>query len=841
MHEAAEFPAADLPAWPTSFVGRETEVARVGQALVEERFVTLTGAGGCGKTRLAAEAAARVVEGHRDRVRWVDLTPAWTTSLVAYDVARAFRLVAEGDRRPIITTLCEHLNGSDALLVVDHCDSQIERCAELVDMLLKAAPELQVLATSRQPLGVMDEVALRVPPLDTATARQLFVERATAAEPKFGSEDETGDAVGDICRRLDGVPLAIELAAARVRTMSPARIAAGLGTSFRARSAARRTAPSPQETMETAIVWSYGLLEGTERTLLRRLSVFASGFTLESAEDISAAVGLEHDVVAPALSRLIDYGLVEKCPRQDEGRYRLPETIRERATATLVDAGESDAIRDRHRDYFVAFAERAESELVQQDGPQWLDRLERERHNFVAVAEWCESTGAYDSLLRLLTALTLFFELRQHAQAGGRWFARALASEGGPSQLRVRALWGAARLALYNGDVAALGRHAAEALAMAETLGDEASLCRALNINGAATAWFTSNVAGGRDLLERSTALGRKLGDDLTLVEGLRLSALARMVQGDYTDVGRSLAELRSVAERLGNRFQIVWYHTIVGWARLQGGDFPRARRALEMALEEDRQMGGSVTAGIAAALLGEVDAVTGRYEEAETRLVPFLRSGAAECHLGTPWALPALGRLLVGLGRPGEAGEIIEPLLAALRRLGAPLHLAEALLVLGIAHAGVGSDGAAKAALHEARTIATAINNAWLTAHVDHHLAEVARRRGDMVGAADLHRRALAARAPAGLRPGVAESLEAIAALVADRGRYVDGARLFSAAAGLRRGMGLARWPVDQPRYDTDVTGARRALGDSAFQIAWAEGAALGFDDAVAYGAETG
>jgi DNA-binding CsgD family transcriptional regulator len=538
------------------------------------------------------------------------------------------------------------------------------------------------------------------------------------------------------------------------------------------------------------------------------------------------------------LSHLVDKSLVQADVTQGDGRYRLLETIRAYAQAKLLEAGESETTRDRHRDYFLALAERVEPELMLRDGKVWLNRLEQERGNLFSAAEWCDANGAYEPLLRMLTALVFFFELHSHLAQAGRWFARALdAYDDRPSALRARATWGAAHVALYGGDFEALGRYAPKALAMAEEIGDEVALCRALNTNALATAWLTDDLDGGRAMFERSATLGRKLGDNWALADGLKLTTFAWMLQDDYRNILPPLAEFRDVSERLGNRFFLAWYQTTLGWAWVHQGDFARAEQALETALAEDMELGGCATAGIVTALLGEIEALTGRYDDAEARLVPFLsRAAATGDYLGAPWGVPTLARVLVGHGRPEEARDMIGPFVELLRPLGLPYHIADGLRVLGAAHLGAGDDAAAEAALSEAKTLATTISNPWLGGLANHHLAELARRRGDSAQAEDLHHAALAQRATAGLQPGVAESLEALAGLAAGQESYTEAARLLGAASTLRDGMGLARWPDDQSGFDTDVANARMGLGEDAFDAAWAEGAALTLDDAVAY-----
>ncbi|MGQ0717224.1 MAG: hypothetical protein ACT4NP_07875 [Pseudonocardiales bacterium] len=688
-------------------------------------------------------------------------------------------------------------------------------------------------------LGVPGEVTWRVPSLGEEAGAHLFMERAALVRPGFTVESDDAEVVGQICRRLDGLPLAIELAAARVRMMSPAGIAAALGDRFRLLTGGSRTALPRQQTLETSVGWSYDLLDDAERALLRRLSVFAGGFTLDAAESVCADEIVDRYAVLDVLSRLVDKSLVQADVdqadvNQVQGRYGLLETIRFFARGHLVGSGESDVTRERHRDFFLALAERAEPELALAGGPAWLDRLEQEWDNLQAAAEWCDATGAYEPFLRLVTALTLFYELHSHLQAGGRRFAQALARDEGPSVLRARALWGAAHVAIYGGDAESMGRYATPALEMAEDVSDEWAMSRALNTNGLVATWLRPEPEQARVLLQRSIALGQKLGDHWVVGAGWKLMTVAWMIQDDYQGLAPALAELGRVAERLGHPYCIAWYHTIVGWAGVHRGDFATAERALETALEHDREIGGASTAGIAMALLGEIESLTGRYDAAEARLGPFLKRAAATGdYLGAPWGVPALAWLLVGRGAPADARDMVGPFVELLRPLGVPYHVSRGLWVLGAAHLATGDLEAAEAALIEANELATAISNPWLAAH---HLGELARRRDDTSQAEDLHHEALTLRARAGLRPGVAESLDSLAALATDQESFSEAARLFGAAGALRTEIGLARWPADQSGYHTDVARARDALGEHAFDAAWAEGQVLTVDEAVAY-----
>jgi predicted ATPase/class 3 adenylate cyclase/DNA-binding CsgD family transcriptional regulator len=823
----------NLPAQLTSFVGRDRELAEVGQALEAARLLTLTGVGGCGKTRLALHATAEAAERFPDGVRWVELAPVSDPDLVPYVVARAFGL-REEESRPVIETLAEQLAGVDALVALDNCEHLVGACAGLVERLLRAAPALRVVATSREALGVPGEVTWQVPSLDDEAATQLFIERAAQVRPGFSPDADGTILVTQICRRLDGIPLAIELAAARTRLMSPARIAAALDDRFRLLTGGGRTALPRQQTLETSVAWSHDLLDDQERALLRRLAVFAGGFTLDAAETVGAAAPLDQYAVLDVISRLVDKSLVH-VDHDAEGRYRLLETIRLYAGQRLVESGESDTTRDRHLAFFLSLAERAEPEIVRGDGADWLAALERDHDNLRTAMEWADSTGASEAFQRLTIALTLFFELHSHLVAGGRWFARALTRDEGPSVVRARALWGAAHVAVYGEDLATLELRAPEALAMAEQVGDGWALGRALNINGLVQAFSEPEAA--RRILERSIELGRRTGDDWAVVDGWKMLTMTWIFQDDYDALAPALVEFRSVSERLGSQFFIAWYHTTIGWIGTFQGDFARARQALELALAYDAELGGGATAGFATPFVGAIESQTGAYDEALARLERFVeRASASGDALGLGCALPFLAQLRVGLGQPSEAVALLEPYIQLSRSLGMAWYLSWDLSILGRALLATGDVDGAQGALDGAKTVAHSIANLRLLAMANHGLGEVARLRGDGIRAEDLYHESLSQRVERQLLPDIAESLEALGGVACDQESYREATRLVGAAAALRRSIGCARWPADVSGHEADVARARQALGDDEFESAWSEGEALSIDEAVTY-----
>jgi predicted ATPase/class 3 adenylate cyclase/DNA-binding CsgD family transcriptional regulator len=820
--------AHNLPVQLTALVGRDSELADLQATFDTTRLLTLTGAGGCGKTRLALQLAADVADRFRAGTWWIELAPVVAPELVSRAVAQALGL-REEEGRPMAETLAEQLAGLDILLVVDNCEQVLDATATLLDELLRAAPGLHVVATSREPLGIPGETTWRVPSLEAPTATELFAVRAAKARPGFAPDADELNAVARISRRLDGKPHANELAAARTRMMSPARIAAALDEGFRVLTGGARTVMPRQQTLEACIGWSHNLLDDDERTLFRRLAVFAGGFTLDAAEVVAADEALDVYAVLDLVSRLVDKSLIQVEPA--EGRYRLLDTIRLFARERLADAGEGDIVRQRHLGYFLDFVERAEPALAVEDGPTWLAQLDVEHDNLRVAMEWADASHEHTAFLRLVTALTLFFELRGHLAEGGRWFARALA--GDPEErsvVRARALWGAAHVAVYGYDYETATVCATEALAMGEELGDEWAMARALNTIGYLQLWSEPEPARGS--LARSAELGRKIGDNWSLADGLKMISVTWLVQEQDAALRASLEDVRQAASASGNRFFLAWYHCGVAWANVRAGEFDEARRQVQLSLDHCNAVGEPATGGIADTVLAEIDVLQGDIHGAEGRLGAFLeRAAATGGDLALPNAVTVLSAGLVARGAAVEALGVIGPLIEELRPAGLATPLAWALLCQGQAHALLGDDASAAVAFDEARAAGLSVGNQWMVAGADFELAGVARRAGEVARCEDLHHAALRARVEGGWRPWVAQSLEALGTLAAELGSGAEAARLLGAASAARRAMGLARTASEAAAYETAASWVQ-ADG------AWAEGEALSLEDAVKYAA---
>ncbi len=571
----------NLPAPLTSFVGREAELADIERLLEQARLVTLTGVGGAGKTRLALETAARAVPHCPDGVFFVDFSGLGDPLLVAAEVASALG-VGEQTGSTVAERLAVHLRDADLLLVLDNCEHVREPCAELLRALLAACPHLRALSTSREVLGVPGEVDYPVPPLalpgpDTgldglrsSDAVRLLLARARDARPQLPDDDRMLVTAAGICRDLDGLPLAIELAAARAKALSLEEIATRLADRFRFLVSWRRLATARHRTLLEAMDWSYELLAEDERTLLAGLSVFAGGFTLPAV----AGVCLDGDDgrAVELVARLVDASLVVAEEREGEMRYRLLETVRQYAGERLAANEEDIAGRERHADWYLALAERAAPELSGDEQAWWFAVLEAEHDNLRAALDQLATAGASEPLLRLVISLTRFWYVRGHlAEASTR--LRQSLDHGGEQtpELRRRALTAAASFALLQGDYAAATAHAEESLDVARRTGEPRYLANALSNLGAIVLAAGDPGRAGL-LLEEAVALAREAGDervaalainnlgDLALTVGdyeraepLFQESLALLrSRGDTANVARSLFNLGAVALELG-------------------------------------------------------------------------------------------------------------------------------------------------------------------------------------------------------------------------------------------------------------------------------------------------
>jgi predicted ATPase/class 3 adenylate cyclase len=646
----------NLPHQLTSFVGREDEITEARRLLGQTRLLTLTGAGGTGKSRLALQVAAQVLSEYEDGVFFVDLSSLIDPALVPSAVAQALG-VPEVAGSPIFEAVRDHLRAKELLLVVDNFE-QVAEAAPVVEELLVAAPKLKVMVTSRVVLRLRGEQEYVVPPLeppdperlpDILTLRrfeavQLFTERALAASPRFELTTKNAPAVAEITARLDGLPLAIELAATRTKLLSPEQMLGRMGNRLSMLTSGVRTLPERQRTLRGAIAWSYDLLDPAEQRLFARLSVFTGGWSLQSAEAVCDPEGLGLDAL-DGLSSLVDKSLIRRVElAEDELRFSMLETIREFGLEQLGAEGELDDVVGSHADHYLGLALEAELHLTADDQSGWLDRCDREHANIRAALRWAIAQGEAQRALESAGALWRFWQQRGHLAEGRRWLEEILAMPSGrePSPARAKALIGAGGLAWWQQDREAAGTFYQQALDIERELGDPARIAEAL--------YNLSFVVAGHDLgsaarlLDESLAQFRLVDDERGVAQVQAMLVMPEAQAGKWDSVIERLDEVVAIWRRLGERLHIAFDLLWLAYAHGRAGHREEARSAGLEALELFGEVDNHTGIGITFTALAFLATWEGRHEDA-IRLAAA--SESVKARVGGPPG--AIGGLLEG------------------------------------------------------------------------------------------------------------------------------------------------------------------------------------------------
>ncbi len=852
----AEQPPNNLPVQLTSFVGRGRELREIRKLLEGERLLTLTGPAGSGKTRLAVEVAGRSLAAHADGTWFVDLVPLADGSLVPRAVAAAVGVV-EPQPLTVVDTLIDHLRPREAILVIDNCEHVLEATSTLVDSLLRACPLLWVLATSRQPLDVPGEVVWRVPSLSTPEpgsspsiealleyeAPRLFVDRSASLNADQAITAADAPALAQICRRLDGIPLAIELAAACTTALSVEQIVARLDDRFRLLTRGPRTGQTRHQTLQRAVEWSYDLLPPRHQTLLRRLSVFVGGFSLEAAEEIGAAPHPDGDVqpgdVVDLLIGLVTTSLVVGQTTGTRVRYGFLETIRHFAHDRLVESGDEAEVRHAHLAWCVSLVAEAEPELSGPDQEAWFERIDVEIDNLRAALDWACGQGLADAALRIAGGLTLYWHVRGYYPEGRRWTEAALAlaeAEAGPPLVRAKAWWGLGFMATYLGDAAAAVPAVEECLALARSEGATVETARALTLLGELTSW--RDGAAAHRILEEATAQAREADDSWSLAYSLISRALADVTNG-VAPVARPFAvEAMAVAQGANDTRNLLRGSLCMGWVGLLEGDFSSggaAERALDLGMVLARRLGDIGWTGLLLNGQGELAWRRGDHDTACRLLEESVEIGR---RLGSPYALAPpyglLGRRAAAMGDLGEAVTWFDAAVTTSRKAGMQLMVPWWVLGRADVHRLAGDAPSAFVGLAEARSLADEVGNEPVIATTLWARGAMARDQGRADEAEVLHREALQRFRAVGYGAGVIDSLESLAGLAALRGDAVVAARLMAAAVAHRAVSRCARTVPQQVIYDADLARVRAELTADAFDRAWAEGGGMSRDEAV-------
>lgn len=809
----------NLPVQLTSFIGREDQVGEVKSVIAMNKLVTVTGPGGFGKTRLALQVAAEMLEDFPDGVWFVELASLRDTLLVPDEIAAQLggrQTPAAGSEfgsgrgvtpeKELIGLIGTKL----MLLVLDNCEHLVASVASLVELLLRSCENLHVLATSRERLWVAGEIPFIVPPLalpesasDTSLedlahfeAVRLFNERAALAKPGFEMSKDNAQPIVEITRQLEGMPLGIELAAARLRVLTPSQIAQRLNERFRLLTGPPRATESRHQTLRAVVDWSYEYLTEAEALLFGRLAVFQGGFVLEAAEKVCAGEGGEASEILGLLTELNDKSLVQASEDPGTTRYSMLETVRQYAQEKLADSGELASVRNRHLDWYRELVRRAESELVGLRQTEWFDLFEAEHENLRAALQWSVATEDLKSGLRLASTLSTFWGTRGYLTEGRNWLDALLSSSlavGDLDRERAMALTSAGMLARWQGDYAAARVYLEQSLALARAREEPREVAFAL-LNLGYVAAPQGDYAAARAYLEECLAIARKLNDDWTIATALSTLGKVAEFQSDYGKARTCLEEGLRISRRLSDSRGVSYSLDTLGSVAAAQGDYDSARAYLEESLEMARESGGPI-------------AVAG--------------------------TLSTLGRTVGHQGNPISARTYLNESIEVARQVGYRRGLSLSLTSLGVVDFLEGKLETAESNFKESLNVAEELASKPLTASALLGLGIVANERGDADKARQVLSSALQIQTEIANPLGIAECLEALAAVLGAKDP-VDGATFFGAAEALREGIGCPLSPVEMDKYRQNVRRLQERIEEDAFREAWARGRNMPVDEAL-------
>jgi len=817
--------AERLPVQLTSFVGRQAEMKGIREALADNRLVTLTGAGGAGKTRLAVQVAAELATDFADGVWYVDLAPITDPEVVPVTVARALGLLDQPGE-PTIDLLRRSIRDRRMLMLLDNCEHLLDASADLITGLLSGCPALTLLTTSREPIGVAGEVSWRVPSLSlTDEAIELFADRARRTKPDFRVTAANADTVTEICRRLDGLPLAIELAAARVRALSPTELLTSLHDTFRLLTGGARTAVRRQQTLRASVDWSHALLSEPEQALFRRLAVFYGGFDIDAAQAVG---GGERYQVLDQLTLLVDKSLVIADDSPHGTRYRLLETVRQYAQEKLHESREGNDVRIRHRDHYTAMAALLGAQ-ADSDHQRRIEQAETELDNLRAAFAWSRESSDTELAMALASALLPLWLSRGLMQEGRNWLVAVLtdADNENVEASAERAKASVVRVVLESFRAMTVDLDDAErTLAAARELGDPALVARALTACGLRAADDReSSVA----YFAEAAALARDSGDSWWLGQTLALESMYALLFGEPVAIPVAAEEALRIADSIGDKFVSRQCRYILGWAQVLRGELTEGLIQLRDVDEECTAardaMFSMITSSVRAITLayrGQIDAARTAAEVAFQRLTNLF-----DAYTGIVYAASAFVQLAAGDASGAWQTYEAARQYTAMDPMLAPMHIWAALAPLAC--------GDLAAARRWADDVVSATKGWSLAAAwASRARVEIARGEFDAAERDAYEALDLAARLKGDLIVPVALDCLAITAAEADNHQLAT--RLFGAADAAYRRMGMVRFKVLEADDERKIAALREVLGENDFDAAWAEGAALSLGEAVAY-----
>jgi predicted ATPase/class 3 adenylate cyclase len=860
----------NLPLQLTSFIGREKEIDAVARLLQTTRLVTLTGSGGVGKTRLALQTAAGLLDRFTDGVWLVELAPLSDPTLVHTLTARALGL-RELTGTQMMTLLLEYLEKRQVLLILDNCEHVIEACTRLSGTLLQACPKLSILVSSREALGIAGEVSFRVPPLsmpETAEslpvdvlaqyeAIRLFVERASTASPGFTLTPANAAAILQVCQRLDGIPLAIELAAARVKMLHITEIALRLDNRFRLLTDGNRLAMPRYQTLRASIDWSYELLSHAERCLLYRLSVFAGGWTLEGAEAVGCGEGIQACEVLELLGHLVDKSLIQTVNEADGfNRFRMLETIRQYAHERLVESGQVEAARQQHLHYYLELAEKVEWKIRGPDQAEILERLETELDNLRLALAWLlegRSRPNWDPEpgLRLVAALQWFWHCRGRQDEGIQWLELLLAGEEEErgskpftperTRCRAKALYVAAYSANQIYEFSKACQFSEESRELYQSLDPEDRVGYAY----ARLSYIDPRLdfKGQCRWVEECLAIFRAAGDRFGIGQCLTFLGNVAMICKEHEKMQRYYEESLVLRNEIGDQDGIADSYHSLGILAYTQGNIEQARALVEKSQRIFSEIRNEAYRGILHLNLGDFDMMEGNYAQATVHCSEALSIGRRQGDVGLICSgLIKLGELALLQWQPLEATERFEESLAYVRKKDHKIYIAVSLYTMGLSAWATGKLEEAEQRFKEAQMKCQEGGDTYLEAKILCGMGKVALARGKSNHVKKLFKQAFKImnyyhyyhyfgmdhREPAIL------TLEFTAYIAAAQGWMMVATRLLGSTEVWHKRFSYTHLPREHQEREACVTALQTALSEEAFATAWAEGQAMTQEQAI-------
>jgi predicted ATPase/class 3 adenylate cyclase len=785
-------PISNLPLHINSFIGREREISEIKNLLGRNRLVTILGMGGLGKTRLALQVGFELINYYHDGVWIVDLAPLEKPELVVKAVADVFK-IREDESRPLLETLVDVLRIKKLLLIMDNCEHLIREVSQLCGLLIKCLPQLHILTTSREPLGLAGETLWPIPPLALPKngqaveleetlqydAVKLFVERAVAVRPQFTLSEKTAPAVLRISKKLEGNPLAIELAAARTKVLSVEDIADRLERDLKLLFARGKAVPSRQQTLEALIDWSYRLLDPDEKTLLDRLGIFKGGWMLPAAEAVCSSEEIDSWMILDLLDSLIDKTLVVSEIHGKHQRYRFLEMIREYALRRLEQRGEKEAVAEKHAAYFLQIAEESYGELWGPDQGNWLDCLQTEHDNLRAALEWAKETPERaGTLLRLAGCLWRFWVIRGYSHEGYTWLKLALdRNRAAPAEMRANGLRGAGYLAFQQGDYTQAEAFHQESLALYREIEDKLGIARQMDVLGEiqwmkgspeeavklhteslALHYEVDNKEGVALALEHLGVLARdqgeyenarmylmisldnyrELGNELFTASALNNLGLVAYLLCEYKQAYELFEEALEFYRQLDDRFGKSEVELHLGNVAKDQADFQRAEHLYQECLDLKNNLGDKLGAARVASGLAEIAFYRGNYSSAinvaEQSYLHFKEHGVKR---GMVISIMIMAVSMIYQGNLDRGEELAREGLALSSAIETPRSLAYTKTISGLAEHHRGNLEAAEAYHQEALAIFRRIDDGRSIAHALVNLARTAYRQENSSAAA--------------------------------------------------------------------------------------------------------